>query len=175
MKHPAPLAAHSIGHEVGYIGITGMPILDLSMFHGYTDSLQEYIDGVKSLPDEKVEDEECEGIEVSIMKHQRSWYLWLSKRDHIPRKLREIVRVSYDLIITEQWSEVTLNADMPETLFAWKPPEGWAQWKEPPIEIGLLKPGVKAPDFDLVSADGKHIKLSDFRGQVVWFYVWRAG
>ena len=33
------------------------------------------------------------------MKHQRSWYLWLSKRDHLPRKLKEIVRVSYDLVI----------------------------------------------------------------------------
>ena len=175
MKKPAPLAVHSIGHEVGNIGVVGMTILDLSTFHGYTDSLQQYIDGVKSLPDEKVGDEECEGIEVSIMKHQRSWYLWLSKRDHIPRKLKEIVRVSYDLIITEEWSEVTLNVDMPDTLFAWKPPEGWTQWVEPPIEIGLLKPGTKAPDFELVSADGNKIKLSDYRGKTVWFYVWRAG
>ena len=45
----------------------------------------------------------------------------------------------------------------------------------PPIEDGLLKPGTKAPDFDLASADGKRIKLSDYRGQVVWFYIWRAG
>ena len=175
MKKPAPLAVHSIGHEVGNIGVTGMTILDLSTFHGYTDSIQQYIDGMKSLPDEKVGDEECEGIEVSIMKHQRSWYLWLSKQDHIPRKLKQIVRVSYDLIITEDWSSVTLNADMPDTLFAWKPPEGWTQWVEPPIEIGLLKPGTKAPDFELVSSDGDKIKLSDFRGRVVWFYVWRAG
>jgi outer membrane lipoprotein-sorting protein len=173
MKHPAPLASHSIAHEVMYIG--GITILDLSTFHGYTDPLQQYIDGVKSLPDEKVGDEECEGIEVSIMKHQRSWYLWLSKRDHIPRKLKEIVRVSYDLIITEDWSSVTLNADMPETLFAWKPPEGWTQWVRPPIEIGLLKPGTKAPDFELALADGNKIKLSDYRGKTVWFYVWRAG
>ncbi len=41
-----------------------MTILDPSTFHGYTDSMQPYIDGVKSLPDEKVEDEDCDGIEA---------------------------------------------------------------------------------------------------------------
>jgi len=60
-------------------------------------------------------------------------------------------------------------------MFAWKPPDGWTEWKQPPIEAGLLKPGTEAPDFDLASADGKRIKLSDYRGRVVWFYVWRAG
>jgi outer membrane lipoprotein-sorting protein len=176
MTHPAPLAAHSIGHEVGYLGAgMSMPIIDPSTFHGYTDSLQAYVDGVMSLPAEKVGDDDCDGIEVSIMKHQRSWYIWLSKADHLPRKMKEVVRVSYDLIITEDWSSVAVNADMPDTLFAWKPPEGWTQWKYPPLEAGLLKPGVEAPDFELASADGGKIKLSDYRGKVVWFYVWRAG
>jgi len=77
--------------------------------------------------------------------------------------------------MTEEWSSVTLNADIPNTMFAWKPPDGWTEWKQPPIEAGLLKPGTEAPDFDLASADGKRIKLSDYRGRVVWFYVWRAG
>jgi peroxiredoxin len=45
----------------------------------------------------------------------------------------------------------------------------------PEPEQRLLKPGVQAPDFDLASVDGKRIKLSDYRGQVVWLYVWRAG
>ena len=111
----------------------GMPVIDPSTFHGYTDSLQAYLDGVKSLPAEKVGGEECDKIEVSIMKHQRSWYLWLSKRDHLPRKLKEIVRVSYDLVIDEEWSSVTINADIPDTMFAWKPPKGWTQWRMPPL------------------------------------------
>jgi len=175
MTEPAPVGGHSIGHKTGSLGGGLMPILDPSTFHGYTDSLQGYLDGVKSLGTEKVDDEDCDKIELSIMKHQRSWYLWLSKRDHLPRKLKQIVRVSYDLIMNEDWSSVTLNADISDTMFVWKPPKGWTQWKKPEPEEMLLKPGAKAPDFELALADGKPVKMSDYHGQVVWFYIWRAG
>jgi len=176
MKKPAPPGGHSIGHETCFLGAgMSMPVIDPSTFFGYTDSLQAYLDGVKSLGTEKVGSEDCDKIELSIMKHQRSWYLWLSKRDHLPRKLKQIIRVSYDLVMNEEWSSVTVNGDMANTMFVWEPPKGWTQWRMPPIEAGLLKPGAKAPDFELASADGKRIKLSDFRGQIVWFYVWRAG
>ena len=109
------------------------------------------------------------------MKHQRSWYLWLSRRDHLPRKLREVLRVSYDIITYEQWSNVTINGEILDEKFAWKPPEGWEEFRFPAIEEGLLKAGTEAPDFELASADGSQIRLSDFRGKVVWFYIWRAG
>jgi outer membrane lipoprotein-sorting protein len=174
MTKPAPPGGHSILHEVGPIG-AGLMILDPSTFHGYTDSLQEYLDGVRSLPAEKAGDEECDRIEVSIMKHQRSWYFWLSKADHLPRRVKQIVRVSYDLVIDEEWSEVSVNADIPDAMFAWKPPEGWTEWKFPDSKDEMLKPGVQGPDFQLALSDGKQIRLSDFRGQVVWFYIWRAG
>jgi outer membrane lipoprotein-sorting protein len=176
IKKGAPPGGHSIGHEVGYLGSgVSMPVIDPSTFHGYTDSLQEYLDGVMGLGSEKVGGEDCDKIEVSIMKRQRSWYLWLSKRDHLPRKMREIVRVSFDIIITEDWTSVIVNGEIPDKMFVWRPPKGWTQYKDPPLEISLLKPGTKAPDFDLASADGTRIRLSDYRGKVVWFNVWRAG
>jgi len=101
------------------------------------------------------------------MKHQRSWYLWLSKQDHLPRKLKQVVRVNYDIITEELWSEVTINADIPTEKFIWKPPEGWQEWRMPGPEEVLLKPGQEAPDFDLLLADGGRVKLSDYHGKSV--------
>lgn len=177
LTKPAPPGGHSIGHETGLLGSgLTMPIIDPSTFHGYTDSLQPYLDGVTSLPEEKVGTEECDHILVNFMKHQRSWEIWLSQADHLPRKLQQIVHVKYDIIMNEEWSDITTNADIPDAQFAWKPPADWTEWRMPTIEDGLLKPGAVAPEFELASSiPGIRIKLSDFRGKNVWFYVWRAG
>jgi len=176
MTQQTPVGRHSIGHQTSRLGAgMSMTIIDPSTFHGYTDSLQAYLDGVRSLGTERIGDEDCEGIEVSFMKHQRSWYLWLSKRDHLPRKLREVVRVSYDIITHEHWSNVTINGEIPDEKFAWKPPADWVEFRFPAIEEGLLKAGTEAPDFELASVDESQVRLSDFRGKVVWFYLWRAG
>jgi len=176
MKKPAPPGGHSIGHETGYLGVgMSMPVLDPSTFFGYTDSLQRYVDGVMGMGREKVGDEECDVVEVSIMKHQRSWYLWLSPKDHLPRKLKQVVRVSYDIIANEVWSDIVIDGPMPAEKFVWTPPEGWQQWRLPAPEEALLKPGTVAPDFELSLADGKKVKLTDFRDKIVWFYLWRAG
>lgn len=176
MTKRAPPGAHSIGHEVCYLGAgMSMTVLDLSMFHGYTDCLQEYLDGVKGLGTEKLGDEVFDKIEVSIMKHQRSWRLWLSRKDHLPRKLEETIRVRHTLVKREEWSSVTVNGEIPDALFTWKPPEGWKPWKVPEPEERLLKPGTKAPDFSLASAGGTPIRMADYRGKIVWLYIWRAG
>ena len=176
MKERSPLGRHSIGHQTDKLGAgMAMTIVDPSTFHGYTDSLQPYLDGVRGLGSEKVGQDDCDVVELSFMKNQRSWRLWLAKTDHLPRKLMQVVRVSYDIVAEESWSEVTVNAEIPNDRFAWSAPDGWKEWRIPPIEEGLLKPGTPAPDFDLAAPDGSRIKLSNFRGQIVWLNKWRCG
>jgi outer membrane lipoprotein-sorting protein len=178
MKEATPLGAHhSIGHKTPYLGVgMAMPVIDpSSAFDGFKDPLRPYLDGVMGIGMEKIADEECDGIEVSFMKHQRSWYLWLSRKDHLPRKLRSVLRWSQDIVVEESWSEVRMNSEIPQGKFVWTPPEGWQQWEMPTLEDALLKPGTQAPDFELTSLDGGKIKLSDFQDKVVWLYLWRAG
>ncbi len=89
--------------------------------------------------------------------------------------MKTVLLMAHDYVTDEQWTSVTLNAEIPNTLFVWKPPTGWKEWKMPRYDVKLAKPGTTAADFDLASADGKRIRMSDYRGQVVWFYIWRAG
>jgi hypothetical protein len=88
MKQEAPVGRHSIGHAVVYLGAIAMGT-------------------------EETGGQRCDVIEVSIMEHKRSGYLWLSQADHLPRKLREVERVDKEITATETWSNVKLNAPIP--------------------------------------------------------------
>ena len=152
-----------------------MPILDPSTFHGYTDSLQPYVDGYRRLGEETIGDEACDVIEVSIMKGQRSWRLWLSKRDHLPRRLEQIIQARMRIHTVETWTDVRVDGEIPAERFVWRPPSGWIPYRPPALNDGLLKVGRPAPEFDMPLHGGGRIKLSECRGKVVWFYLWRAG
>ena len=75
----------------------------------------------------------------------------------------------------ESWSDVAVNAEISNDRFAWSPPKDWKEWKMPDIEESLLKPGTTAPDFELAALNGGKLKLSSFRGQIVWLNKWRCG
>jgi peroxiredoxin/outer membrane lipoprotein-sorting protein len=176
MKMVLPPGMHSLGHAIMDCGAgLGMATIDPSTFHGYTDSFQPYLDGARFMGTDKVDDKEYDVIEVSFMKRQRNWYLWLSREDHLPRKLTEIVRVRKDLVQHEKWLDVTVNAKIPSEKFVWTPPDGWRQWKKPALDSTLLALKQAAPDFELPLVGGDKVKLSDYKGKIVWLYIWRVG
>jgi outer membrane lipoprotein-sorting protein len=176
MRKPSPPGRHSLAHETSLLGGgMGMTILDPSTFHGHTDSLYNLIDGVRFIEEERVGDERCDVVEVHMMRHQRIRTLWISRRDHLPRKMKEVVRAREDIITHEAWSEVAIDKEMAGNAFTWHPPEGWMKWRQPSADEGLLLPGVEAPDFDLADLDGSKVKLSNHRGKAVVLYIWKSG
>jgi hypothetical protein len=176
MTKATPVGRHSIGHAVLDLGRgLHMPIIDPSTFHGYVDSLQPYIDGVASRGTDRIAGQECDVIEVSLMNAQRTWFFWISREDHLPRRIKQIIRWIRNSVAVEEWSDVVVGSDIAREKFVWSPPEGWRQWTPPDPETRLLKPGQDAPDFTLRSVDKGRIKLSDYRNEIVWLYIWRSG
>jgi len=176
IKKATPIGIYSIKDQINLFETAWYgTILDPSTFHGYTDSLENYIDGIRSRGTDYAENEECEVIEVSFMKAQRTRYFWISKRDHLPQKIKEIVRLANNNVQVEEFSDMTFKARIPQQKFIWSPPTGWRQWEKPGPNDILLKPGTEAPDFELLSVDGGKIKLSDYRGKVIWLYIWQCG
>ena len=176
IKKAIPIGRYSIKDQINMFGMVWFGIiLDPSTFHGHRDSLEAYIDGIRSRGTDYVNNEECEVLEVSFMKAQRTRYYWIAKKEHLPRKIKEIVRLANNIVEVEEFSDIKINPRIQEQKFTWSPPEGWQQWEKPGPDDFLLKPGIKAPDFELLSADGGTIKLSDYQGKAIWLYIWQCG
>jgi peroxiredoxin/outer membrane lipoprotein-sorting protein len=177
MQIPAPQGHHSLAHAASNLkaGISMLPF-EPSQFHGVVNSLNEYLDGVRSAGTEDVQGEQCDRIEVSYMKNQRSLFLWISRTDFLPRKILEVVRVNFTVLTREIWSNVFVDMGIPDALFQWHPPVGWIQYHKPEWEkTNLIEPGAVAPDFKLKTTDGGTMKLSQFRGKVILLNFWRIG
>jgi outer membrane lipoprotein-sorting protein len=175
MKKRTPVGRHSLAHEIGYIGNGSMCILELSAFHGYVESMTPYLGAITSKGEEMVGEELCDVVHLSFMKGQRERILWLSKKDRLPRKLKSIVHVAYDIFSEEEWSNIRLNKKLDPALFQWTPPEGWEERSMPDPDDALLSKGQEAPAFSLRDAKDGKIALSDYAGKPVWLMFWRVG
>lgn len=165
---------HSIWHVVKRTG-GFMMVFQPSYFHKCPNALDTNIDSVIVYGKEKVGDDQCDYIEVSYLDHQRSRYFWLGENDHLPRKIKEIVRVSYNLINEENWSNLSVNLEIPDSLFVWTPPEDWTELIEPSLASRLLAIGTPAPGFSFKTMDGTTFTLSYHQGKVVLINFWRVG
>ncbi len=176
MKKATRAGKVAVRAEVALLGTAWVSLIfDSSTFHGCPDPLEPYLDGIRSRGTNRVQGEECDVIEISFLRAQRTRFLWLSRQDHLPRKLKEIVRGAETHVTVEEWSNVTINGQIPPRMLAWSGPQGWRQWEPPKLEDSLLRRGQEAPDFKLHSARRGRIRLSDYRGRVVWLYVWDSG
>ena len=176
IRHVCPANQFSIAHATGWFGVgIGMTIFEPSVFHGSEDQMDPYLDGVVAGGREPVHDEECHVIEASFMDGQRIRQYWLSKRNGLPRRLRQIVRVKEEIVTEEEWRNVSVDEHIPVDAFSWAPDPNWVEYHPPMLEEQLLKPGARAPDFEHLLADGTTFKLSGCRGKTVWLVFWRVG
>ncbi len=145
------------------------------LFFGGADEFEPYIDGIRLRGGNEIHGEACDVIEVSYFKAQRMRHYWLSREDHLPRRIKEIVRLADNHVVVEEWWRVEIDSSIPNEQFAWSPPEGYRVWNPPSLDEFLLEPGTEAPGFELSSASGNTIRLAGFQGRVVWLSIWRVG
>jgi len=166
--------SHSIARETSVLG-TGMSmtILDPSVFLGSPDLMDGLLESVKNAGSGNLDGEVCDVIEASYMGGERTRVFWISRLDHLPRKLEETVRVKRDIVVREHWRSVAVNGSISNDLFSWKPPAGWAEYRLQELDDGILRAGSYAPDFDLPLLDGTRFRLSEYRDRIVWLSFWR--
>jgi peroxiredoxin/outer membrane lipoprotein-sorting protein len=174
MRKRAGDGVHSIGREASNLG-TGMtaPIIDPSIFHGFKDPMDGFLDEVRSIGSATVDGELCDIVVAEYEARQRTRTFWIARSDGLPRRLIETFRLGREIIKREHWRAVTVNAPLADSLFAWKPPEDWVEFRLPTLADGLLPPGSAAPDFEITLLDGSRFMLSEQRGKVVWICFWR--
>ncbi len=150
-------------------------ILDGGMLFGRSDPLEPYIDGICCRGTNKAAGELCDVIEISYMQAQRTRHIWLSRKDHLPRRIKDINRLTEPRVTVEEWFNVKLNPQMAVNQLTWSPPESWRSFTPRSSEDLLLSPGRKAPNFEMTSMEGETIRLSDYQGKTVWLYFWQVG
>ena len=176
LQEAGSVGAISIKDKIASLGVAWFEIIfDPSILHARADSFDPYIDGIRSRGSNKAGGELCDVIEVSYMRAQRTRFFWLSQEDHLPRRIKEVVRLAEPRVTVEEWSDVTVNPEIAPQKFTWAPPKDWRPFSPLKPESYLLTPGQEAPDFELRSAGKGTLSLSDYRGSVVWLCVWQVG
>jgi len=165
----------AVNHQLNLLPEVCMPVFNANAFFGGEESVMAYLDEIELLGEEEIEGEACHKLKVSMMDGQRVRTIWLSKKDHLPRKLFGELVVANPQTTAEVWSRIAIDPELGKELFAWTPPEGFEERHMPTVEDMILQVGDTAADFTLDDAEGKPLALADFDGKIIWLMFWRIG
>jgi thiol-disulfide isomerase/thioredoxin/outer membrane lipoprotein-sorting protein len=175
MRREFAPSKYSFSHDAGRLGSCLVLLAsEPSLFHGGAETSFE-LGPFTDLGMETLDGQECDGVRSSLADGQRTVDYWIARTDQIPRRVRAVAHVAQDIVVEETWTGLSRNAEIPDSLFHWTPPEGSAEYAEPSLEATLLPEGAAAPDFHTTPLEGAPFRLSDFRGKVVLLNFWRIG
>lgn len=173
----------SLSHDIpNYGSLVSMPVLYLSKFFGYRSALEDESMTVIYQGEDTVNGEKMHHIKVMLLGGQRISDYWISPADNLPRKMEEklVMNAAYSSVRRESWSNVTINGTLPDSLFAWKPPENWTEYRHPSLKIMedslcRMKQNQYETFTGLSLLNGETFNLSDYKGQMVLIVFWRLG
>jgi peroxiredoxin len=181
------------GQERGNVIDAANAIRIREMFEAHPLSKEVKCDVIKKEPSVDIDGVKCDVVYVDQGKDLPKGRWFIATTDHLPRKVEQIIQGG-GLDDKRVWtmSNVKLNAEPPAGSFGISTPDGYtyspaaqpvppsgqtqtqAIPMTPPKRERAVGPNLDelAPDFDLVSSTGEHVKLSSLKGQVVVLDFW---
>ncbi len=173
----------SLSHDImNYGASVSMPVIYLSRFFGFHSTLEDEEMIVSYMGEDPVNGTMTHHIKVAMLGGQRIAEYWIATADNLPRKMEEtlVMNVSASSRRTERWNNVSLNIEMPDSLFSWKPPDNWIEYSHPSENAMVdslkeLKKNLYGTFSNLAMPGGGTFNLSDYSGKVVLLVFWRLG
>ncbi|MDB5300242.1 MAG: redoxin protein, partial [Phycisphaerales bacterium] len=165
------------------------PSLLLALAKDPARELTENVTSIVKVDDTNVGDVSCPTLEISLTNKQIVT-LAVDPQTHLVRRSMTNIKAMLEkqgvpdvknASFTIEYATTTPGGDLPDTQFAWAPPEGAKDIKamqtaaaaggdEPNPADALV--GQEAPAFKVTGLDGKEVSLSDLKGKVIVLDFW---
>ncbi|MEO7717222.1 MAG: DUF2092 domain-containing protein [Capsulimonas sp.] len=143
--------------------------VDIRTLHGGRDVQRKKDDVFRWTGAEDIDGHHCDLLDITSS--QSTTRLWISATDHLPRRhiwRQEDESVDESVMESdERWTNVMVDADLPDSLFQWEPPAGWRQWYYPEPGAQLIRAETMAPDFEISGLNGETYTQAMYRGKIL--------